>query len=227
MAGPEAGAAMSAALPFELSRLFEARNAPARDDAWAEFLAAHSRLLLHVARAVTTDRDAAMDAYTSMLERLREDDYRRLRGYAPDGRSKFTTWLVVVARRLCLDFYRHRYGRADDQAPDAAAAHAARRRLVDLVTGETEPEQLAAPTADPASALQAGELHRALDAATACLAATDRLLLKLRFDDDLSAREIAGLLGLPTPFHVYRRLNALLQELRRVLRQRGIHEAEP
>src|SRR3989454_11788769 len=111
MAGTEAGAAMSAALPFELSRLFEARNDPARDDAWAEFLAAHSRLLLHVARAVTTNRDAAMDAYTSMLERLREDDYRRLRGYAPDGRSKFTTWLVVVARRLCLDLLRRRYGR--------------------------------------------------------------------------------------------------------------------
>ena len=58
-------------------------------------------------------------------------------------------------------------------------------------------------------------------------AAADRLLIKLRFDDDLSAREIAGLVGLPTPFHVYRRLNALLGQLRRVLRQRGIHEAEP
>ncbi len=132
-----------------------------------------------------------------------------------------------MARRLCLDFHRHRYGRSNDPAPDAAAAHAARRRLVDLVAGETEPEQVAAPAADPASVLQAEELHRALQAATARLPAADRLLLKLRFDDDLSAREIAGFLALPTPFHVYRRLNALLQELRRVLQRRGIHEAEP
>ena len=212
---------------IELSRLFEAVNVPERDDAWADFVAAHSRLLLSVARSLTADRDAAMDAYTYMLERLREDGYRRLRGYAPDGRSKFTTWLVVVARRLCLDFHRHRYGRTDDPAPDAAAAHAARRRLVDLVAGATEPEQLAAPAADPASVLQAEELQRALEAATASLPAADRLLLKLRFDDDLSAREIAGLLGLPTPFHVYRRLNALLGQLRGVLRQRGIDEAEP
>ena len=168
-----------------------------------------------------------MDGYAHVLERLREHDCRRLRGYAPDGRTKFTTWLVVVARRLCLDFHRHRYGRSDDPAPDALAAHAARRRLADLVAGAIEPEQLAASAADPASALQAEELHRALGAATARLGATDRLLLKLRFDDDLSAREIAGLLALPTPFHVYRRLNALLQELRRVLQQRGIHEAEP
>jgi len=218
---------MSAVLPFELSRLIEATDAPTRDDAWARFVAAHSRLLLHVARSLTADRDTAMDGYVHVLERLREDDCRRLRGYVPDGRSKFTTWLVVVARRLCLDFHRHRYGRSNDPAPDAAAAHAARRRLVDLVAGETEPEQVAAPAADPASALQAEELHRALQAATARLPAADRLLLKLRFDDDLSAREIAGLLALPTPFHVYRRLNALLQGLRGVLQQRGIHEAEP
>ena len=227
MAGTGAGASMSAVLPFELTRLIEATDAPARDDAWARFVAAHSRLLLHVARSLTADRDATMDGYAHVLERLREDDCRRLRGYVPDGRSKFTTWLVVVARRLCLDFHRHRYGRSDDPAPDALAAHAARRRLADLVAGAIEPEQLAASAADPASALQAEELHRALGAATARLGATDRLLLKLRFDDDLSAREIAGLLALPTPFHVYRRLNALLQELRRVLQQRGIHEAEP
>ncbi len=168
-----------------------------------------------------------MDGYAYVLERLRADQCRRLREYTPDGHTKFTTWLVVVARRLCLDLLRHRYGRSDDPAPDAAAARAARRRLVNLVAGETEPEQLAALGADAASALQADELHRALDAVTAGLPAADRLLLKLRFDDDLSAREIAGLLDLPTPFHVYRRLNALLGELRRVLRKHGIDEAEP
>jgi RNA polymerase sigma factor (sigma-70 family) len=227
MAGTEAGASMAAAHPFELSRLFEAPSAPARDDAWADFVTTHSRLLLHVARSLSADRDVAMDAYAHVLQHLRENDCRRLRSYVADGRSKFTTWLVVVARRLCLDFHRHRYGRSDDPAPDAAAARATRRRLVNLVGGETAPEQIAAPSPDPASTLQKDELHRALETATARLPAADRLLLKLRFDDDLSAREIAGLLGLPTPFHVYRRLNALLGDLRRVLRERGIDQAEP
>ena len=227
MAGTEVGAEMAVALPFELSRILQAVNAPEKDDAWADFVAAHSRLLLHVARSLAADRDAAMDGYAHVLERLQEDDWRRLRGYVPDGRTKFTTWLVVVARRLCLDFHRHRYGRSDDAAPAAAAAHALRRRLVNLVADEAEPEQLAAPAADPASDLQVNELHRALDAATARLAVADRLLLKLRFDDDLSAREIARILDLPTPFHVYRRLHALLAELGRVLRARGIDEAAP
>jgi DNA-directed RNA polymerase specialized sigma subunit len=54
----------------------------------------------------------------------------------------------------------------------------------------------------------------------------DRLLLKLRFDDGLSAPEIARLLGFPTPFHVYRRLNALYARLRGGLRERGIEEGE-
>src|SRR2546425_3717198 len=167
MAGTGAGASMSAVLPFELSRLIQATDAPTRDDAWARFVAAHSRLLLHVARSLTADRDTAMDGYAHVLERLREDDCRRLRGYVPDGRCKFTTWLVVVARRLCLDFHRRRYGRSADPAPDAGAARASRRRLVDLVGGGVDPDQIPAPASDPALSLQAEELNRALAAATA------------------------------------------------------------
>ena len=227
MASTEAGAAMAAALPFELSRLFQAPDGPARDDAWADFVAAHSRLLLHVARSLNPDHDAAMDGYAYVLERLREDHCRRLQGYVADGGSKFTTWLVVVARRLCLDFHRHRYGRARDSTPDSAAEQAARRRLADLVAGAADPDQLAAPAADPALSTQVRELHETLAAATARLAPTDRLLLKLRFDDDLSAREIAAVVGLATPFHVYRRINTLLELLRRSLSQRGVEGAEP
>jgi len=215
---------MVAALPVELARLITAPDGATRDEAWADFLAAYSRLLLHVARSVASDRDATMDAYTYVLERLREDNCGRLCGYVADDRTKFTTWLVVVARRLCLDFLRQRYGRPRDTAPDAA--HVTRRRLVDLIAA-ADPDDIAAATADPAVSLQAGELRQALAAATARLAPADRLLLSLRFDDDLSAREIAAVIGLPTPFHVYRRIKALLEQLRRSLRERGIEGAEP
>jgi RNA polymerase sigma factor (sigma-70 family) len=227
MASTEAGTAMAAALPPELSQLFAAPLGPTRDDAWADFVAAYSRLLLHVTRSVTVDRDAAMDGYAYVLERLRENDCRRLRGYAADGRGKFTTWLVVVTRRLCLDFLRHRYGRSRDEGADVAAERAARRRLADLVGADADPDQVAAPEDDPAGTLQVHELRGALDAAVAQLPAADRLLLKLRFDDELSAREIAEVVGLPTPFHVYRRLNAILHVLRDRLRRRGIQDATP
>ena len=219
---------MGAAVPPELARLFEAPPGPGqeRDEVWASFVAAHSRLIIRVARSIHVDHDAVMDSYAYVLERLRADDYRRLRDYAPDRRTKFTTWLVVVARRLCLDLLRHRYGRPPPAGGDVAVQRAVRRRLVDLVA-VADPDEIATPDGDPTHSLNAEEVSRTLTRATSRLHADDRLLLKLRFDDDLSAPEIARLLGLPTPFHVYRRLTLVFGELRKALRERGIHGAEP
>jgi RNA polymerase sigma factor (sigma-70 family) len=205
--------------PPELTRLFTAFDPPTHEAAWAAFVTAHSRLLLHTARSVNQNHDAAMDGYAFVLEALRADDYRRLREYKPDGRTKFTTWLVVVARRLCLDLLRRRYGRTDSEPQRKA-----RRSLTDLVT-HADPDALPAPAAGPS--LEGMELTDALNAATSRLSSDDRVLLKLRFEDELSASEISRLLGFPTPFHVYRRLNALLAQLRNALRQRGIDEAQP
>jgi hypothetical protein len=52
-------------------------------------------------------------------------------------------------------------------------------------------------------------------------------LLALRFEDDRSVRDIARTLGLPSVFHVYRRLGSTLSILRRALEKRGIDSAEP
>ena len=212
------------ALPVELSRLLAASDTGAQDEAWAAFVAEHTRLLLNAARSLTSDHDAAMDGYTYILEQLREDGCRRLRAFVPDRRSRFTTWLVVVARRLCVDQRRRRYGRVRDD--DRAAAMAARRRLLDLVA-EKDPDEIASMEVDPEQSLQVGELHDVLEAALARLAPADRVLLRLRFEDDLPIREIAAVLRLPTVFHVYRRLNALLEELRATLKQRGVEDADP
>ena len=210
----------------ELFRLLNAPDPPTRDTAWDAFVAAHSRLLLHTARSLNQDHDAAMDGYAYVLEALRENEYRRLRAYAADGRSKFSTWLVVVARRLCLDFHRQRYGRARDTGTDAREARAARRRLVDLVAEDLDasgrsPISLADPQAD----LLGREQSAMLDGALRGLPPGDRLLLTLRFEEDLSAREIAQVMGMATPFHVYRRLNAVLGSLRQSLRRRGVEDA--
>jgi DNA-directed RNA polymerase specialized sigma24 family protein len=67
----------------------------------------------------------------------------------------------------------------------------------------------------------------ALDAALATLSPSDQVLLRLRFDDGLSAQQIARTLHYPTPFHVYRRINALLARLRELLRARGIESSVP
>jgi RNA polymerase sigma factor (sigma-70 family) len=216
---------MAEDFPSELSSLLGATDAAAREAAWPAFLNSYSRLLLHVARQVGHDYDAAMDAYTYIVEQLRAGDYHRLRGYAGDGRSKFTTWLVVVARRLCLDHLRHRYGRVRENGDAQDTSHAGRRRLEDLLAEQVDVTDLPDAAAGPDAELIASEQSCRLAARLSELEPRDRLLLKLRFEDDLSAREIASLVGYPTPFHVYRRLNTLLVSLRARLAPRDRKEA--
>jgi RNA polymerase sigma factor (sigma-70 family) len=217
------------ALPPSLDRLLVAhatRDTDAVDAAWRAFVGDYTRLLLHVARSVTTNHDDAMDAYAFVIEQLRADDLRRLREFAADPRSKLSTWLVVVARRLCLDLYRRRYGRV--RGADSRPQRAVRRRLQDLVAENVDVHDI--PTAYTGSAelaLRRSELQVALEQALAALDPQDALLLRLRFDDDLTAQEIAKLLSFPSAFHVYRRVNALLAVLRRALEQRGIESAVP
>jgi len=212
-------------LPPELSRLLEASDPEAREAAWTAFLEIHSRRVMLVARTVYREYDGAMDGYAYLLEELRRDDYRRLRAYAPQPGSRFTTWLTVVARRLFLDHLRQRYGRSPvgDQA-----GHRVRRNLVDLLADELDTAALPSdlPQDDPEAHLVAAELHRALSAAVEELEPSDRLLISLRFDEDLPAREIGRILGFPTPFHVYRRLNTVLARLRAALRRRGVQGSE-
>ena len=215
-------------LPRSLDRLLSvhASATDAVDAAWRAFVAEQTRLLLHVARSVSTNHDDAMDAYTFVLEQLRADDFRRLREFAADPRSKLSTWLVVVARRLCLDLYRRRYGR--NRGSESNARRVVRRRLRDLVTEDLDfYDPPATHSGGGDLAVRQAELHLALDDALMTLEPQDRLLLRLRFDDDLSAQEIARLLDFPSPFHVYRRVNAMLAQLRRILEHRGVESPVP
>ena len=226
-ATPSSGVPHAAALPPVLARLLAACDGAEENAAWAEFVAAHTGLLLHTCHSLSRDRDAVMNGYAYILEALREDGCRRLRGYVPDHGSRFTTWLVVVARRLLLDHHRQRYGRSRSQDEANRAEHAARRRLEDLVAVELDPEELGSASEKPDAAVMRHELTDALRSAFAALDPPDRLLLAMRFEDERPMREIAATLGLPTVFHAYRRLAAVLATLKRALAQRGVETSEP
>ncbi len=149
--------------PRELSRLLDASAGDPRERAWRAFLARHSRLLLKIAHETANEYDGAMDHFAFVLERLRDDDFHRLRQYEPDGRTKFTTWLVVVARRLCLDHRRHVYGRTRRADDAAIAQHDVRRRLADFVMEEVELEQIANHRGNGTdAAVRRRELHERL-----------------------------------------------------------------
>lgn len=171
-----------------------------------------------------------MDRYTRILDHLREDDFRRLRSFSSDGRGKFTTWLVVVARRICLDHERSRYGRYRTGSAGAReeAEREARRNLADLIAARPDFSRIEADRfEDPERRLRKVELEEGLAEALRTLSERERLLLALRFEDDLTAREIAGIVGYPTPFHVYRRIDKVLDRLRVALAAREIVDPEP
>lgn len=215
-----------ASLPA-LELLFAPPDDAAREKAWAEFLVGCSGILLRVARIMGGDEDAVMDRYAFILDALRRDDYRRLRAYVNDGQGSFDTWLAVVARRLCTDEYRGRYGRAQSESATTTARRAVRRNLGDLVGSELGLDELLSRDDAPDALLEKKERRAVLDAALAALETEDRVILRLRFEDDVSVPEIAKLLRLGSPFAVYRRIKRILAGLRRTLEAAGIQDAAP
>lgn len=216
--------------PRELARLLDANGSTERDSAWSAFVARYSSLILKTARQLSRDYDGAMDRYRFVLEQIRTDDFRRLRRYVEDPRAEFTSWLIVVVNRLCLDYHRRRYGRVKGGGGGLAARHrrAVRRRLADLEAEELDGHLVvAAQEPDPESLLRQRELSRALQFALGTADARDRLLLRLRFEDGLSVRQITRIMGFDSVFQVYRRLRTLTGRLRRQLAEQGIVDPLP
>lgn len=209
----------------ELHSILGAADPAAREAAWDALIGRHSRLLLAVARSLGGGHDDVMDCYAYVLEKLRENDFHRLTAFSADGRTQFSTWLTIAARRLCVDRHRSRYGRSQPvhATGDGATLRLIRRRLADNVGADVDTDLL--PDSSETSVENEtvrSERDAVLRAAVAALPPRDRLLLALRLDDGLSASRIAGLVGMPTPFHVYRRVSAVLSQLRVALTSRGI-----
>ena len=218
---------MPTGVPPSLSTLLTASDTSDVERAWGEFVSGHSSLLLYAIRRRGGSHDAVMDRYAFVLEQLRADDFRRLRGWVNDGRSQFGTWLVVVVTRLCHDHHRKHFGRAREAGAEELGVRERRRRLADLVVEELDPNLTPAEVDDPTLAVRQSELLANLAASVERLTSEDQFLLTLRFRDNLPASDIARILGVPTPFHVYRRLNSLLDGLRQALRARGVEGPEP
>ncbi len=80
-------------------------------DAWHEFVARYSGLILTITRRylVAFDEDDRRDAYVRILEYFYKGG---LRDY--DGLSALSTWVITVSRSRCLDVLRSRHGRRRD-----------------------------------------------------------------------------------------------------------------
>lgn len=254
--------------------LLERLRSPDAQAGWEEFLRQYSSLLYHSVRTFTPDEDEASDCFVHICEQLVRNGFRRLLKFKLDGTASFNTWLRVVARNLCYDWYRKRHGRLRPfklvQHLSTLELEVYRCRYESRLSREETLEQLRAtwPTAnmdvltDIESRLEhslSSRQHWLLSAwkqrkSGASISATDeetweestamidaspnpetladdqqqrrrlfksvrllppveRLVVRLRFEDELSLEEIGHLTGLGDAQTVHRRIAAILEKL--------------
>ena len=214
--------------PPTVTALLSAEGEDARVAAWSEFLQEFSPALLTVARTVASGEDEAMDHYAFVADKLREEDFRRLRAYGTNGTAEFRTWLGVISKRLCVDNHRRRVGRPQAKSERSARQQAeweARRSLAALVVADVDVRTI--PDASHTSAddeMWKAQRAEFLTSAIGELTDADQLLLTLRFQDDFPLDAIAATLGMATRFHVHRRHKRVLSALKDTLVQRGMDE---
>lgn len=152
------------------------RRAQKRDqEAFAALVSEHQRYVYNLALRVLKNEEEALD--------LTQETFVRAWTALPNfrGQSRFRTWLYRIATNLCYN-----------RLPNL------RRSLNDLgeeVIAEVPETNL--PFDDPAHGLESRELRSYLHKAIDDLEENYRLLISLRYQNELSYEEIATMLNLP------------------------------
>jgi RNA polymerase sigma factor (sigma-70 family) len=76
---------------------------------WQRFILDYSVFIYSAVVRYTGDEDEKTAVYLQILEKLRENDFERLRRFA--FQSSLSTWLTAVSRTMAIDFLRSKYGR--------------------------------------------------------------------------------------------------------------------
>jgi RNA polymerase sigma-70 factor (ECF subfamily) len=134
----------------------------------------------------------AEDAAQQAVERAFTSGRRRADLDDPDA------WLATIAQREALRMWR------------------SEERIRVRATGVAELDALAVPDRD----VERLEARLTLEAMISGLAPDDRRLIRLKYDDDLTQREIANRLGIPEG-NAKVRLHRARKKLERELRDRG------
>lgn len=137
-----------------------------------------------------------------------------------EGRSSFATYITIVIRRLLIAERRMTEGRWRP-----SAEHPPRPRLVPF---DDELEIAGDASADERVRLldsrrRSAEASRVVRQTMAAMTVEDRVILRLRYVEGKSIADIARALDVAQR-PLYRRIEALLADLRRALRRAGIRE---
>jgi RNA polymerase sigma-70 factor (ECF subfamily) len=160
----------------------------------------HQDRLFRYLRRLLGDETMAEDVFQQTWVRAAE----RIRRY--DSSRPFLPWILAVGRNLALDHLRRYRPESLDEGPEPPA-----------------PAEGPGAAEDPLARLAVRERRERLGAALEGLAARDREVLSLRFEEELSLKEIARLFGAPLPT-VKARLYRAMARLRARLLDQGTRE---
>src|SRR5690242_697389 len=181
------------ALAMEPETKALARGLRRRDpDLIAALIAQYEYRLFRYLLYLTGSEDAARDMFQETWLRV------LARGHQYDGVSRFDSWLFSIARHLVIDSSRRRKMNSLDEKLDCAQDGAAQ-------------ESWSAEGASPLAEYENTELAARISSILARLPAVYREVLLLRFQEDLSLKEIASIIRAPlatVKSRLYRGLNA-------------------
>jgi RNA polymerase sigma-70 factor (ECF subfamily) len=181
------------ALAMEPETKALARGLRRRDpDVLAALIARYEYRLYRYLLYLTGREDGARDMFQETWLRV------LARGHQYDGVSRFDTWLFSIARHLVIDSGRRRKMDSLDDLLDGGRNGSAK-------------EPLAAVSSSPLAKYENAELATKLSSILARLPAVYREVLLLRFQEDLSLKEIAGIIQVPlstVKSRLYRGLSA-------------------
>lgn len=180
--------------------------------AWQKFIMQYSNFIYRAIIKYTDDYDEKMAVYLHVLEKLHENGFARLHTFA--FKSRLSTWLTVVSRRLALDFLRSRYGRDF------------RLKKIRVLSFDAEPGylRLLADTATPEKKMTASEqqeqrerLESDLQLAMVALSDQELMAVRLVYFQGMKIKEVGKLLKLPA---AYKFLGRTLQKIRTEMESR-------
>jgi RNA polymerase sigma-70 factor, ECF subfamily len=150
-------------------------------EAFEELVRRHSQLIYRTLMAILGNPTDAQDAMQDALLNA----FKHLAGF--QGRSKFTTWLVSIAKNAALERLRNR------------------ERVVSLDEDTAEPgedfrpRQVRAWQDDPEQMCSSSEMRQLVERGILQLPTNYRVVVILRDIEDLSTEEVARQLGLSVP----------------------------
>jgi RNA polymerase sigma-70 factor, ECF subfamily len=164
--------------------------------------------LLRYLLFLTGKREVAEDLFQETWIRV------LMRGGQYNGKARFDTWLFTIARNLVIDLSRKRTMASLDEMSDA--------------NGDDRPFEIAMDAPSPLEQFEAREDCAEVGEVLLKLDSTYREVLVLRFYEELSLEEIAGVTRAPlstVKSRLYRGLAALKPEMERIRAARPMGEA--